>query len=497
MFQGLDSKTKTMFMKVLHSGISIKTGVIILVIIVTVYILTMGIHSNVPQHQLITQPLHTRARTSFLSQVMTQPLYNTTNATVSSALQVNVDNCGSDQGFLLTLYYEQQTTAAFIAYIQLAKIAGLLNLSSVEPFVHETSLVGGASYTNRQALKMSSLYNVTNMKNAINTCANTKLKSFEDFVNNASQHFVLVFFLTSVNLQQQRFLNGSNIVVFDGFRQDVHTYISPVLQTLNSWSHSYDNTSRKFNCSKVVFLDAHKKHRLPLNEIVDVLGSTVREQVTMFGSATVVLKSWRGIHSVPDSSFFSYVPGFTMNGCSDTHTIEHSQLVISAADHFVKHFNLTEPAVGVHIRGERLLRDSNWNIEYAVDCLQQLHNFLHNRSVDNNSFPENVYVFHDLGQYGSVSCSYNQNCVNGQYILLAKIKQLRLRVVEYDPSIFKSFPNSKAFASFVEREYLSHVQVLVTVGRGGFQLSIVRRYSKGNEKHVNTICPSPQSVSPS
>ena len=88
-------------------------------------------------------------------------------------------------------------------------------------------------------------------------------------------------------------------------------------------------------------------------------------------------------------------------GCDAVSTIEHSKLVISAAHRFVKRFNLTQPAVGVHIRGERLLRDSPKNIEYSFDCLQQLYNLLHNHSVD-NYFPENVNVFHDLGEYGQL-----------------------------------------------------------------------------------------------
>ena len=213
--------------------------------------------------------------------------------------------------------------------------------------------------------------------------------------------------------------------------------------------------------------------------------------MTKFGSATVVLDTWKGLHSVPDTKYFSYIPGFTAKGCDDFHTIEHSNLVISAAHRFVERFNLTQPAVGVHIRGERLLRNSNWNIEYSIDCLQQLYNLLHNHSVDNYSFPKTVHVFHDMGGYGSTSCSSSKKCINGQRKLLLKIRQLRLPVISYDPSTFKSFPNSGIFASFVEKEYLSHVQVLVTVGQGGFQQSIVNRfveYSRGTDKHLHRIC---------
>ena len=114
-----------------------------------------------------------------------------------------------------------------------------------------------------------------------------------------------------------------------------------------------------------MFLDARPKHELPLRDVIDEVGSIVHEQVVNFGSATVVLDTWTGMKGITGSS---YVPGFTNKGCSATRTIEHSNLVISAAQQFVKRFNLTQPAVGVHIRGERLLRDSNWNIEYSIAC---------------------------------------------------------------------------------------------------------------------------------
>ena len=99
-------------------------------------------------------------------------------------------------------------------------------------------------------------------------------------------------------------------------------------------------------------------------------------------------------------------------------------------------------------------------------------------------------MFHDLGRYGSESCS--KECKKGRTKLLSKMEQLKFRVVHFDPSTFKSFPNSGIFASFVEREYLSHVQVLVTVGQGGFQQSIVNRflkYSRGYDEHLHyRIC---------
>ena len=356
------------------------------------------------------------------------------------------------------------------------------------PYVHKLGLEGGANYKDKQELKLTSLYNFTEMKNAMKPCcANTNLETFEEFIDGASRHIVLVSFITSTDKHQYRFLKGRNIVEFDCSLNT--SIVKSSMQTLNSWVLD----KQCFDCYKVVLLDARPKHKLPLSDVIHVLSSLVQEQVVKFGSATVVLDTWRGSTNKRENSYFSYIQGLVLRDCSATRTLKHSNLVISAARDFVKHFNLTQQAVGVHIRGERLLRDSNWNIEYGIDCLQQLHNLLHNHTIMGDSSHYPVYVFHDLGHYGSVSCT-SKNCKKGRSKLLSKLKQLKFRVVYFDPSTFSSFPKSGIFASFVEREYLSHVQMLVTVGQGGFQQTIVNRflkYSSGKYKNLRRICTPP------
>ena len=84
----------------------------------------------------------------------------------------------------------------------------------MEPYAYKTGLTGVISLNNRQALKLSSLYNFTDMNFFIKTCcANTDLKSFEEFLNNASPHVVLVSFLTSNKQHQFSSLKNRNIVV--------------------------------------------------------------------------------------------------------------------------------------------------------------------------------------------------------------------------------------------------------------------------------------------
>ena len=53
--------------------------------------------------------------------------------------------------------------------------------------------------------------------------------------------------------------------------------------------------------------------------------------------------------------------------------------------------------------------------------------------------------------------------------------------VSFDPSSFHPTSLQATFASFVENEYMSGVDVLVTVGRSQYQDNIVKRFLKKSE----------------
>ena len=126
----------------------------------------------------------------------------------------------------------------------------------------------------------------------------------------------------------------------------------------------------------------------------------------------------------------------------------------------------------------------------AFHCLQQLTTLLQTLTAARGITNERVNVFHDLGHYGTKSCIYDP-CASGRSKLLSQINALGYPVNSYDPAMLNSVPVSPAFASFVEREYLAHVDILVTVGRGGFQKSIVYRFlqnSGGDKDNLHRIC---------
>ena len=100
--------------KVLANRSSIKICVLILFFSVAVLVFTNNIQYTVRSWH----PKNPKMKISSLSEVM----------------RSNISEY-RDHGYLLTIDYKQQTTAGFKTYNQLAAIAGLLNLSCVEPYV--------------------------------------------------------------------------------------------------------------------------------------------------------------------------------------------------------------------------------------------------------------------------------------------------------------------------------------------------------------------------
>ena len=242
-----------------------------------------------------------------------------------------------------------------------------------------------------------------------------------------------------------------------------------------------------FHRPRVVLVDVRPSNPLSFSILKKALGTIVSE-VNKHGPPIFIFDKWRGFQERNTSKFFYYVPDFHFSACaSDTRILHHSKVVIEAAHNFAQSLNQIRPVIGVHIRGERLLTDTRGDFS---KCFRQLTNCLQTLTNTSKIPSERVHVFHDFGGYGTKSCDRG-HCANGRSELLSQINSLSYSVNSYDPTKFNSVPVSPAFASFVEREYLANVDILVTLGGGNFQESIIRRFLKrsGNNKdNLHEIC---------
>ena len=336
-------------------------------------------------------------------------------------------------------------------------------------------------------LKLSTLYDSDNLKNVLKTCSannDHEMSTFETFLERASREVIFVYLLTSLSNRYRSNLVGNNSII------EMTKYYKFALGRLNRWASIVSNSTeiRKFYISRVFVIDAKPKKPLHLSELLDVLRSAIRWKVARLGSATLLFNNWEGIHNKPDSPTFYYIPEYVRRPCHfDIYKVNHSQTIVEAADAFALSMRDSKSMtrIGIHVRGERIL---NLHKDGYVVCLEKLKELVY-RIKSNSSTGAQVRLIHDLGRYGTASCSHF--CEKTRYLFTMTITQLRLPSVHFYPNAYTNFPKNPAFVSAVEQEYLSRMDVLVTVGSGGFQSSTIAKFMQHAERgknHLYKIC---------
>ena len=418
---------------------------------------------------------------------------NGSSRQLKRALNVLGNLTNGSWGYLLVVDYEQQLMGGFMGFYHLAKMTSLLNLSSVEPYVRGTGLEGAPLIredSEAEVAKLSRFYDIDHLGSLVKSCCGNELVSFETFMEMSSRDVVLVAFLYSLEGSERYFSNGEKIVEIESGTAS----LLASLRTLNKWTSfvaGHRNwQSALYRVSRVVLVDARPQRPLPFSYLMDKLGSIVRQQVAEFGSATLVLDSFRDIQLTYVSKFLYRIPGFKWSKCAEMDTVKHSNSVTSAARKFSHDLNPAHPVVGIHVRIERLLIDLKGRVSLYMVCLRQLRRLLQSGTIANLT-RGSVYLFHDVGKYGTKGCNYRSYCFRGRPHFLSLIQRMGFKVVYFDPKSFRPKGLRGAFAGYVEMEFLSNVDVLVTVGHGEYQNHIVKRFAKnhgGSLQNFHKIC---------
>ena len=397
-------------------------------------------------------------------------------------------------GYLLTANIQQQITQAVNGYSGLASLASLLQLTSVEPYICNTylsTLPTAGSNGIPCAENLSTFYNMRSFRAILDSCSPTnthEMVTFDTFLEQASREVVLVYVLQSIDWYKSIFKTRKIVEL----RKRDNSAIPEELTKLNRWTSYVSKQKRiqspEFRLSRVLLMDARPNKALHLQTVLSILGSVINQQYSKSGSATILFHNWRNIQNEPMSKFFYYIPEYYSH-CFSVLSLEDSQQVLETAEvfaHSIKESD-TGTRIGIHIRGEKLIRDKK---DKFLLCFDQLDALLHKLSF-NTSGKMKVRMIHDLSKYGSVTCRRNSDCKRLRSKFLSEVKKRRYNAISFDPVNFPSVPQNPAFASFVERAYLSQMDVLITVGSGGYQDSIVAsflRQKQHMEQHLHRIC---------
>ena len=408
---------------------------------------------------------------------------------ISTYDNVYSTNNSTSLGYLLAANIQQQITQAVNGYAGLASLASLLQLKSVEPYVCNTFLSTLPTLDNNGtpcAKNLSTFYNMRNFRAMLDSCSPTnthEMVTFERFLEQASREVVLVYVEHSLGYRLTRkFVELPNR----------HNVAIPIeLTELNRWA-SYVSKQKgihspEFRLSRVFLIDARPKEPLHLQKILDILGSAVRQQHSKSGSATILFHNWRGIHNIADSKYFYYIPEYYRR-CLSVHSLEDSQQVLEAAKVFARSIEESDTTtrIGVHVRGEKLIQNEK---DKFLQCFDELDALLREMS-SNTSGQMTVWMIHDFSKYGTVTCKFN-DCKRLRPKFLSEVEKRGYNVTFFDLVKFPSVPQSPAFASFVERAYLSQMDLLITLGTGAYQGTVVAsflRQKQHTKQHLHRIC---------
>ena len=417
------------------------------------------------------------------------------NFTVSLHSQEDVPRF-TGRGFLLPVTVDQQLTGGLKGFTQLATLAAIFNLSTVEPYVQDSKLVGVPKDQDPGILRLSDIYDWEDLSRNFKGCSKRtdhQISSFETFLKYGFRDIILVQMVTTVT-DFKSFFSGTSKRIIEVNHHN-QNFLSSV-KLLNKWVESLQSQpSRIFRPARIVLVDARPSHSLPLSVLVKGLGSIITEEVSKFQYATVLFVRWRAITPSAPRAQFYFIPEFFWRPCQSIDLIKHSKSIVNTSAIFSQSLNdsHSDVIVGVHIRGERLLMEYKGNVSH---CLDRLESLLHNLSL-NGSERVAVRIVHDLGDFGTKSCDHGL-CLKRAKNFVPQIQKLGYPIVSFDPARFSSVPTSSGFAAHVETEYLSNVDILVTLGWGGFQHVVSQRFlhkKKHKRKNDNwhQICSSPSS----
>ena len=192
---------------------------------------------------------------------------------------------------------------------------------------------------------------------------------------------------------------------------------------------------------------------------------------------TVVIPEWRSIKNQSNGHFY-YDPTFTALNFTDScqmRSVPHTSFVINAASRVLDTLALPRPLIAFHVRSERIAgMKTKFNVRGFVDkCMALLPRVLQAIQEKYNVSRDHIIFTYDGTEYGSTSMNiFNRKPLATQ--IISKVKALGIRNVQYKP--LNDTRADFAAPQFVEQEILISADVLILVGYGSFQKTLLTRF---------------------
>ena len=403
--------------------------------------------------------------------------------------------------YLFFISITEQLSQNTLKYIQLCYFGAFWNLSVIEPSIYQSSefLSSLPPVSEVNMLPFFDLYNVTAVEERLTKCFKPNLpkvrqKEFkfhkmDEALIHSPREILIVRFMEKRWSEKISWSCGE----CDGISSDVK---KTVLKALNTRVHKVKETAMMVHGKEYAFriwralcVDAIKGVPFSFLNASNCIQKHLDEKRKHDNSGvSVVVDRWKKVVTTY-SDWYYYCPQFTFNeSYCHNEALPHTRLVLSTAQEMQHNYSLPERYIGIYVRTERIIQQEHKNPGKLKQCFDQLMTKLNTSRVLYDTPLSNVVLVHDAGKYGSNSFGY-YNAMPRAKTLLEMFKSHKIRTVYYDPKVRKKVPQHRAFVASVEQEFLSRSYVLLTMGGGGFQKNVKKRFlASHDEDRLYVIC---------
>lgn len=354
--------------------------------------------------------------------------------------------------FVLALTYWEQLTMATNNLFHLVRVSSRWGARVVIPFTKNSRLFG----LPREGMRpLDLVFDVEQLLKVMSTRFNLPpMEHFDDFIAKGSRNVIFIAL----------YYNRKT------WRQNVNCYERANRLALTP----LNQLAQKRNYSLFRIAHCCSFNGTPTT-IPEVLSNACR--LAEFKNYTVVIRNWRGFVCTPRQPRL-VIPSLCAEG---KHLINgtrgcypHSQFVLGNATMFIhKYLRGREKFIGVHIRGDSLIKRNRSVPGIIPQCFDQLASLLLKLAITYPNSPSLLFGDHKVSTvFGS------------------ELRQHHLTHLHFDPLQFRAAQDD-GFVAQVESSIAARAEVLVIVGGGSFAAQIMARYkhnSPANSRTMYFIC---------
>lgn len=388
----------------------------------------------------------------------------------------DVNESGSHFGYLTALYIHEQFTSALNAVVQLYNLSEhYWKLKLFEPYVVNTEVTLVPSLKISQSTPFSTFFDKHDALTKLQHCFNSSinLTSYTDFLVKAARTFVYVY----ISKTKEKITKPISECKMN--LRPIEKRLNQQVKEVAHLAIAEHGKDYFFTGKKAVCIKTNSEHPLSMSRI----GPYIRRLITpscknnselCLPRVTLVLSQWRRMVKTK-SNFFFVDPEYKdhMSDCQVS-SFTPTALIVSTAQQFYQSLSLNRPFIAIHIRTEKLLERSTTG--FLDKCMKELNNTLYISKNKYNITQESVVMIYDVRKGGSNSI-YAPDKQKFAKDVVTRVRSMNISIVEFDPATL-NITHLPGLVPLVEKEFLASADVLVAIGGGSFQATIIKRYQQ-------------------